>query len=120
MVVTESIKVTAKRYGKWCNEGNGIGYPAIQPFLREAKMAQYGVPILDDKTAMKVHDCTLIMRKVTPELYQVFMLRFVARKSSANICREMEIKDTLYRQYLFAALQSLKLLMTESKCFFLA
>ena len=120
MVVTESIKTTAKRYGKWCNEGNGIGFPVIQPFLREAGCAQYGIPILDDETAMKVHDCTITMRKVTPELYQVFMFKFVSGKTVNQICQEMQIKDTVYKQYLFAALQSLKLLLTQNKCIFLA
>ena len=41
--------------------------------------------MLDDETAMRIHDATLIMRNVTPELYQVFMLRYVSNLSQGDV-----------------------------------
>lgn len=113
------IKLTARRYGKWAREGVGINYPAIQPFLRKST-PDHGIPMLDDETAMRVHDATLVMRKVTPETFNVFMLRYVSNLSVNDVCQKMGIKDTLYRQYHFAALESIKLLLSQNKCIFLA
>lgn len=120
MIAIDDIYTTAKRYGKWANEGHGLGYPAIQPFLKEAGKKHYGIPVLDDDTALKINACTIKMRAVTPELYQVFMLRFVSRKSLSTICQEMDISDSTAKKYLYAALQSLKLLLTENRCVFIA
>ncbi|MGY6772125.1 antiterminator Q family protein [Gallibacterium sp. ZY190522] len=119
MHITDNIKLIAKRYGKWANEGNGLGYPSIEPFLREAKRKQYGIPMLDDETAMQINHYSLIMRSVTPELYQVFMLRFVSMRSINQICKEMSVSPTTCKSYLYAALQSLKLLLTSNCCIFI-
>ncbi|EOX4860628.1 RNA polymerase subunit sigma-70 [Haemophilus influenzae] len=113
------IKLTARRYGKWAREGVGINYPAIQPFLRKAT-PDHGILMLDDETAMRIHDATLIMRNVTPELYQVFMLRYVSNLSQGNVGREMGVSVPTIKSYLYAAHQSLKLLLTQNKCIFLA
>ena len=113
------IKLTARRYGKWAREGEGINYPSIQPFLRKATL-DHGIPMLDDETAMRIHDATLIMRNVTPELYQVFMLRYVSNLSQGDVGREMRVSVPTIKSYLYAAHQSLKLLLTQNKCIFLA
>ena len=31
------IKLTARRYGKWAREGEGINYPSIQPFYAKQR-----------------------------------------------------------------------------------
>lgn len=113
------IKLTARRYGKWAREGEGINYPSIQPFLRKAT-PDNGIPMLDDETAMRIHDATLVMRKVTPELFQVFMLQYVSNLSQGEVGREMGVSVSTVKFYLYAAHQSLKLLLTQNKCIFLA
>lgn len=120
MRAIDDIHTTAIRYGKWANEGHGLGYPAIEPFLKEAEKWHHGIPVLDDDTALKINACTIKMRAVTPELFQAFMLRFVSGKSINKICQEMDVSDGTVKKYIYAALQSLKLLLTENQCIFIA
>lgn len=121
MRIAGDIKTIAKKYGRWANTRIGTEYPSIQPFMREIDYSDryQGTPLSDD-VAMIVHDCTLKMRSVTPELYQSFMLRYVSRLETKQICQIMGVKDTTYKRNIYAALQSLKLLLTENKCTFIA
>ncbi|AOF53682.1 hypothetical protein BKG91_11670 [Rodentibacter caecimuris] len=121
MRIAGDIKTIAKRYGIWANTRTGTEYPSIQPFMREVGYSNrhQGEPLSDD-AAMIVHDCTLKMRAVTPDLYNVFMHRYVSGLEPAQVCKEMKIGSKTYKCYIYAALQSLKLLLTENKCIFLA
>ncbi|XGW43027.1 hypothetical protein ACDK41_09870 [Haemophilus influenzae] len=48
------------------------------------------------------------------------MLRYVSNLSQGDVGREMRVSVPTIKSYLYAAHQSLKLLLTQNKCIFLA
>ncbi|MCQ9124342.1 antiterminator Q family protein [Rodentibacter caecimuris] len=120
-IIVTDIYHFGEKYGAWARSDDNIGYPAIQPFMKEAeKKSDPSVEPFDDDTGMFVHDCLLKMRRITPEHFDIFMYKFVSRLGVQQICEKLDISDTTYKRNIYAALSSLKLLVTEDKCIFLA
>lgn len=108
-------------YGKWSNANPNLSYPAMQPFLREASIEdKYPVIEMGDELGMLIHDKLLIMRKVSPLLFEVFMKRFVSGQNPYRIYTDLGFSDQTYKKYIFAAKQSLWMMLSENKCIFIA
>lgn len=116
-----NIEDLSVSYGRWSRANPNISYPSMQPFMREATSAdRYPSMPLSDEMGMLIHDKLLIMRKVSPLLFEVFMRRFVSDQAPYEIRTDLDFSDVSYKKYLFAAKQSLLLMLSESKCIFLA
>ncbi|MCR1838440.1 RNA polymerase subunit sigma-70 [Pasteurella caecimuris] len=116
-----NIEALSVSYGRWSRANPNISYPSMQPFLREATYAdRYPSMPLSDEMGMLIHDKLLIMRKVSPLLFEVFMRKYVSKQEVKRILLDLDIGETYYRTYLYAAKQSLLLMLSESKCIFLA
>ncbi|MCQ9122908.1 antiterminator Q family protein [Rodentibacter caecimuris] len=116
-----NIEALSISYGRWCRANPNISYPSMQPFLREATPEdRYPVIPLSDEMGMLIHDKLLVMRKVSPLLFEVFMRKYVSKQEVKRILFELDIKEDFYKKHLLAAKQSLLLMLSENKCIFLA
>ncbi|WKT00514.1 antiterminator Q family protein [Gallibacterium salpingitidis] len=68
------------RFGYWATPRLGTEYPSVSISIPippdESNRRAY--PISDD-LAMKIERCILVMHKVTPQLYDIFMAKYVYR-----------------------------------------
>lgn len=116
-----NIEALSVSYGRWSRANPNISYPSMQPFMREATYAdRYPSMPLSDEIGMLIHDKLLIMSKVSPLLFEVFMRKYVSKQEVKEILFELDIKEDFYKKHLFAAKQSLLLMLSENKCIFLA
>ncbi|NBH76238.1 DUF1492 domain-containing protein [Rodentibacter pneumotropicus] len=69
---------------------------------------------------MQINECMLIMYKVNPELYDVFMLTYVDRWDVIDIYRYLNISRAEYFNRLKTAKTSLKLMLHTGKTVFVA
>ncbi|OOF39077.1 hypothetical protein BKK47_07560 [Rodentibacter mrazii] len=108
-------------YGQWSRDNPGTAYPSMQPFMREASFEdRYKVLPMNDELGMTIHEKLLIMQKISPLLFEVFMRKYVGREKPIKIQIAMNIARDSYKRYLFAAKQSLLLMLSENQCIFLA
>ena len=120
VVVTDMYHL-GEKYGAWAHQIEHVGFPAIQPFMKEAEKTSLSrVEPFDDETGMFVHDCLLVMKKVSPHLFEIFMYKYVSALSINQIQKKLDISNTTYKRDIYAALQSLKMMVCENKCIFLA
>ena len=131
--VFNDIKKICVQWGYWATPRLGTEYPSISisiPIpIDESKRRV--CPINDD-LALQIEQCLLVMRKVTPELYDLFMATYAYRLplyteyDSARvpvrygILELFNISKAQYFNQMKIAETSLKLMLTKDECIFLA
>lgn len=128
-----NFKKTCHQWGYWATPRIGTEYPSITPSIPMPKDMLCGKsdPISED-LAMEMERCVLVMRKVTPDLYDLFMATYAYRAPVRNeydqhktlvrkgICETFNISETTYKKFLYTAETSLKLMLSQNLCIFTA
>lgn len=131
--VFNDIKKICVQWGYWATPRLGTEYPSISisiPIpIDESKRRV--CPINDD-LALQIEQCLLVMRKVTPELYDLFMATYAYRLPlyteydsdrvpvRYGILELFNISKAQYFNQMKIAETSLKLMLTKDECIFLA
>ncbi|QEH22041.1 hypothetical protein [Histophilus somni] len=127
------FKKKCRQWGYWATPRIGTEYPSISPSIPVPQDKYCGkVDPINEDLAMEFERCVLIMQKVTRELYDVFMVTYVYRLPLRNeydkrrilirkgICETLDISETTYKKYLYTAETSLKLMLSQNRCIFVA
>lgn len=120
-----------KQWGKWATPRLEMDYPCVTVSIPVPSGGNEIIPMSDD-LAMAIHDCVIALRKISPELYDVFMATYAYRLPKKNeydrnhvllrkgIYEIFGISSTTYEKLLFAAEKSLALALVQGKCIMLA
>ena len=120
-----NIDRVAVQWGYWATPRYGTEFPRVSAGFSQTKPnAEYAYkPYLDpisDELGMQINECMLIMHKVNPELYDVFMLTYVKRWNWREIKDYLNISKNTYFERLIVAKTSLKLMLYSGKAVFVA
>ncbi|POY44083.1 hypothetical protein C3007_07125 [Avibacterium gallinarum] len=132
-LVFNDIKKVCTQWGYWATPRLGTEYPCLSvsiptPIDESKRRAD---PI-SEPLAEEIERCVLVMRKTTPELYDLFMATYAYRLPLYNeydhnralvrmgILERFEIKKTRYFEQMKIAETALKLMLSKNKCIFLA
>ncbi|MCX2960318.1 antiterminator Q family protein [Rodentibacter caecimuris] len=120
-----NIDRVAVQWGYWATPRYGTEFPRVSAGFAQVKPnAEYAYkphldPISDD-LGMQINECMLIMHKVNPELYDVFMLTYVDRWNWKDIKNYLNISKHTYFERLATAKTSLKLMLHTGQVIFVA
>ncbi|WP_242650088.1 antiterminator Q family protein [Rodentibacter trehalosifermentans] len=120
-----NIDRVAVQWGYWATPRYGTEFPRVSAGFAQVKPnAEYAYkPYLEpisDELGMQINECMLIMYKVNPELYDVFMLTYVNRWEISDIHCCLNISRREYFNRLKTAKTSLKLMLHTGKMVFMA
>lgn len=132
-LVFNNIRRVFIQWGYWATPRLGTEYPSISisipiPIDESGRRV---LPISED-LALKIEECLLVMRKVTPDLYELFMATYAYRLPlyteydsdrvpvRIGLLERFGISRTYYFDQLKIAETSLKLMLSQNKCVFLA
>lgn len=81
-----------EQWGKWATPRLGTEFPCVSAGIQGAERKQSGIVPISDEFGLLFDELIITMHKHTPELYEVFMLRYVYRDDEAfkrlNISRK--------------------------------
>lgn len=115
----------AVQWGYWATPRYGTEFPRVAAGFSEVKPnAEYAykfrIEPISDELGMQIEDCVKVMKKVTPELYDVFVLTYVKRWATKEIYRVLGISRREYFNRVKTAKVSLKLMLSKERCIFVA
>lgn len=127
------FKKICRQFGYWATPRIGTEYPRITPSIPMPEDAHCGkVDQIPEALAWEIESCVLVMQKVTPELYDLFMATYAYRQPIRNeydkhnvlvrkgLCETFDMSETTYKKFLYTAETSLKLMLSQRKCIMLA
>ncbi|VGM95181.1 Uncharacterised protein [uncultured Avibacterium sp.] len=132
-LVFNDIKKVCTQWGYWATPRLGTEYPCLSvsipaPIDESKRRAD---PI-SEPLAEEIERCVLVMRKTTPELYDLFMATYAYRLPLYNeydrnralvrmgILERFGISKAHYFNQIKIAEISLKLMLSKERCIFLA
>ncbi|WKS98754.1 antiterminator Q family protein [Gallibacterium salpingitidis] len=131
--VFNDIKKICTQWGYWATPRLGTEYPSISisiPIpIDESKRR---ICQISDDLALQIEQCLLVMSKVTPDLYDLFMATYAYRLPlhtefdrdyipvKIGLLERFGISKAQYFIQIRIAETSLKLMLSQNKCIFLA
>ena len=122
-----NIDVISVEFGYWATPRYETEFPRVAAGFAEMKCAaryteKYRMRPISDELGMEIDGYLGVIRKVTPELYDVFVLTYIKRWEKQEIWRYLHISRREYFSRLKTVKTSLLLLLsTEGKqCLFIA
>ncbi|WP_258248056.1 antiterminator Q family protein [Aggregatibacter actinomycetemcomitans] len=120
-----NIHKLSVQWGYWATPRFEGEYPRVSAGFAEMKRdarheSTYRIEPISDELGMQVDGYMRIMREVTPELYDVFVLTFVKRWERCEIWKYLNLSRSEYYNRLDVAKKSLLLMLLSKDCIFLA
>ncbi|MGR6648087.1 hypothetical protein ACU6T4_11395 [Avibacterium paragallinarum] len=132
-LVFNDIKKVCTQWGYWATPRLGTEYPCLSVSIpTPIDESKRRVDPISESLAEEIERCVLVMRKATPELYDLFMATYAYRLPLYNeydrnralvrmgILERFGIKKTRYFEQMKIAETALKLMLSKNKCLFLA
>lgn len=106
-----SFKHIFEQWGKWASPRLSMDYPCVTVSIPVPQVSS-GIRTMSDDLAMRIHECVVVMRKVNPRIYDVFMMTYAYRMPQSNeydargllarqgICEVLGIGEKTYRNLL--------------------
>lgn len=132
-LVFNNIRRVFIQWGYWATPRLGTEYPSLSISIPipPDESGRRVLPISED-LALKIEECLLVMRKVTPDLYELFMATYAYRLPLYNeydrnralvkmgILERFGIGRRTYFERLKIAETSLMLMLSQNNCIFVA
>nr|DAR61075.1 MAG TPA: DNA-directed RNA polymerase subunit alpha [Caudoviricetes sp.] len=120
-----NINKVSVQWGYWATPRYEGEYPRVSAGFAELKcdaryLPKYRVQPIDDDLGMQIDGHMQIMKRVSPDLYDVFMLTYVKRWDKSDIWHYLNISKSEYFNRLKIAKTSLLLMIECNNCIFLA
>ena len=113
------------QWGYWATPRYEGEYPRVSAGFAELKcdaryLPKYRVQPITDDLGMQIDGHMQVIKKVTPELYDIFILTYVKRWDKSDIWHYLNISKSEYFNRLKIAKTSLLLMIESNNCIFLA
>ena len=120
-----NIDKVSLQWGYWATPRYEGEYPRVSAGFAELKcdaryLSKYRVQPISDDLGMQIDRHMQVIKKVTPELYDIFMLTYVKRWGKSDIWQYLNISKSEYFNRLKIAKTSLLLMIESNNCIFLA
>lgn len=120
-----NIDKVSVQWGYWATPRYEGEYPRVSAGFAELKcdaryLSKYRVQPITDDLGMQIDKHMQVIKKVTPELYDIFMLTYVKRWDKSDIWHYLNISKSEYFNRLKIAKTSLLLMIESNNCIFLA
>lgn len=120
-----NIDKVSVQWGYWATPRYEGEYPRVSAGFAELKcdaryLSKYRVQPISDDLGMQIDRHMQVIKKVTPELYDIFMLTYVKRWDKSDIWHYLNISKSEYFNRLKIAKTSLLLMIECNNCIFLA
>lgn len=120
-----NIDKVSVQWGYWATPRYEGEYPRVSAGFAELKcdaryLSKYRVQPISDDLGMQIDRHMQVIKKVTPELYDTFMLTYVKRWGKSDIWQYLNISKSEYFNRLKIAKTSLLLMIESNNCIFLA
>lgn len=120
-----NIDKVSVQWGYWATPRYEGEYPRVSAGFAELKcdaryLPKYRVQPISDDLGMQIDRHMQAIKKVTPELYDIFMLTYVKRWDKSDIWHYLNISKSEYFNRLKIAKTSLLLMIESNNCIFLA
>lgn len=120
-----NIDKVSVQWGYWATPRYEGEYPRVSAGFAELKcdaryLSKYRVQPISDDLGMQIDRHMQVIKKVTPELYDIFMLTYVKRWDKSDIWHYLNISKSEYFNRLKIAKTSLLLMIESNNCIFLA
>ena len=120
-----NIDKVSVQWGYWATPRYEGEYPRVSAGFAELKcdaryLSKYRVQPINDDLGMQIDKHMQVIKKVTPELYDTFMLTYVKRWGKSEIWHYLNISKSEYFNRLKIAKTSLLLMIESNNCIFLA
>lgn len=120
-----NIDKVSVQWGYWATPRYEGEYPRVSAGFAELKcdaryLSKYRVQPISDDLGMQIDKHMQVIKKVTPELYDIFMLTYVKRWDKSDIWQYLNISKSEYFNRLKIAKTSLLLMIESNNCIFLA
>ena len=120
-----NIDKVSVQWGYWATPRYEGEYPRVSAGFAELKcdaryLSKYRVQPISDDLGMQIDRHMQVIKKVTPELYDIFMLTYVKRWGKSDIWQYLNISKSEYFNRLKIAKTSLLLMIESNNCIFLA
>lgn len=120
-----NIDKVSVQWGYWATPRYEGEYHRVSAGFAELKcdaryLPKYRVQPITDDLGMQIDRHMQVIKKVTPELYDIFMLTYVKRWSKSEIWQYLNISKSEYFNRLKIAKTSLLLMIESNNCIFLA
>lgn len=132
-LIFNDIKKVCTQWGYWATPRLGTEYPSLSVSIPiPLDESQRRVIPISETLAEEMERCVLVMRKVTPELYDLFMATYAYRLPlyteydrnrvpvRVGILERFGVKKTRYFEQMKIAETSLKLMLSQNICIFVA
>lgn len=120
-----NIDKVSVQWGYWATPRYEGEYPRVSAGFAELKcdaryLSKYRVQPISDDLGMQIDKHMQVIKKVTPELYDIFILTYVKRWDKSDIWQYFNISKSEYFNRLKIAKTSLLLMIESNNCIFLA
>ena len=120
-----NINKVSVQWGYWATPRFEGEYPRVSAGFTELKcdaryLSKYRVQPISDDLGMQIDKHMQVIKKITPELYDVFILTYVKRWDKSEIWRYLNLSKAEYFNRLKIAKTSLLLMIESNNCIFLA
>lgn len=120
-----NIDKVSVQWGYWATPRYEGEYPRVSAGFAELKcdaryLSKYRVQPISDDLGMQIDNHMQVIKKVTPELYDIFILTYVKRWDKSDIWQYLNISKSEYFNRLKIAKTSLLLMIESNNCIFLA
>ncbi|TYG33340.1 hypothetical protein FW755_12305 [Lonepinella koalarum] len=127
-----SFKYVCIQWGYWATPRLGTEYPSLSINLPLPEKVIGRVKPISDDLAMEIDRCVCVMKKVTPELYDLFMATYAYRLpvydlrnkykvvTQRGILMRFGVSKAHYFNLMRVAETSLKLMLSQNQCIMLA
>lgn len=120
-----NIDKVSVQWGYWATPRYEGEYPRVSAGFAELKcdaryLSKYRVQPISDDLGMQIDKHMQVIKKVTPELYDIFILTYVKRWDKSDIWQYLNISKSEYFNRLKIAKTSLLLMIESNNCIFLA
>lgn len=120
-----NIDKVSVQWGYWATPRYEGEYPRVSAGFAELKcdaryLPKYRVQPISDDLGMQIDRHMQVIKKVTPELYDIFILTYVKRWDKSDIWHYLNISKSEYFNRLKIAKTSLLLMIESNNCIFLA
>ncbi|MFZ7198501.1 hypothetical protein ACLSZW_02145 [Avibacterium avium] len=132
-LVFNDIKKVCTQWGYWATPRLGTEFPCLSVSIpTPIDESKRRVAPISEPLAEEIERCVLVMRKTTPELYDLFMATYAYRLPLYNeydrnrtlvrmgILERFGISKAHYFNQIKIAEISLKLMLSKERCIFLA
>ncbi|TYA25246.1 hypothetical protein FXE05_05480 [Aggregatibacter actinomycetemcomitans] len=116
-----NIEKVSLQWGYWATPRFEGEYPRISAGFAEMKgdaryLSKYRVQQISDELGMEIDGHMKVMKQVTPELYDVFILTYVKRWDKCEIWQYLNLSKSEYFNRLETAKTSLLLMISCNDC----